>query len=353
METIEEELSPNLKLLAIGFLPPPLGGVSVSFEIFCNTLARDNKVDLTVINLSNIQKDTCLPKALFILIKQMWLHIGKCDVVKLYCATPQLSTIGLVILIVCRFRRKLFILRKAAGTDHRTLGGVAGRIADFVVKCSDLFLAQTKVLVALCRKRGVAHAKWYPTNRPLGPPAELRNKCKRLVFMGQIRLSKGIFELIEAAEGLPNSGIVDVYGPFFDDLDETIFKGKTQINYRGILRPDKVAAKLREYDAFVLPTKAVTEGYPGFILEALSVGLPGISTTVGGIPEIINDHCGILVSPGNVAELRSAMHRLILDESLYASLCKGALSTREEFSSEYWTNWLVAQCKHMLSTLER
>lgn len=341
-------ISKKIIILAIGFLPPPLGGVSVSFKIFCDIISNNEDVDLKIINLTGTRKNNFLLKEVLALVIRIWTYASQCDIVMLYCATPQISTLGLVTLILCRLRKKPFILRKAAGTDYLSLGFFSGSVADFVVHHTDLFLAQTKHLVKLCQDRGISQTHWYPTSRPVGTLIDFKTQCRRFVFVGQVRPSKGIIELIEAAEGLPNNSHIDVYGPFFDGLSEDIFRNKAQIHYHGILEPDQVQDKLREYDAFVLPTKADTEGYPGAILEALSVGLPCISTIIGGIPEILDERCGILVPPGNADALKAAMHGMILDESLYRRLCKGAYDARNNFSAESWTNWFIEKCKQLM-----
>lgn len=59
-------------------------------------------------------------------------------------------------------------------------------------------------------------------------------------------------------------------------------------------------------DIFLLPSR--TEAFPYAILEAGSVGLPIIATSVGGIPEIIRDmQNGILVHPRNPKEIAEAI----------------------------------------------
>lgn len=334
----------NLRILAIGFLPPPLGGISVSFRSFCDIVSKRGDVDLRVINLSGIRLKGGLICGIIRVVRQSWCGIGWSDIVTLYCATPQVPTLALVIWAFCRLRRKPFILRKAAGMDHLDLGPISGRVAEFVVGHADLFLAQTKQLVEKCRSRGIERVEWYPTSRPLCPLISRRTLCRRFVYIGQIRPSKGIFELIAASDRLSDGVYIDVYGPFYDGMNEKLLHSRSRISYKGILSPNNVVETLKEYDAFVLPSKALTEGYPGAILEALSVGLPIISTTVGGIPEIVNDKCGILIEPGNEEALLQAMRHLITDENVYQSLCRGVREAREQFSSEYWTDWLVQQC---------
>jgi len=68
----------------------------------------------------------------------------------------------------------------------------------------------------------------------------------------------------------------------------------------------------RSADLFVLPS--YNEGLPMGILEAMSFGLPVVSTPVGGIPELVQDgRNGILVTPGDVAGLAIAISGLLAD----------------------------------------
>ncbi|MCJ7603815.1 MAG: glycosyltransferase family 4 protein [Desulfobulbaceae bacterium] len=339
----------KIKLLAIGFLPPPLGGVSVSFKIFCDLVLKRDDVDLRVTNLFEMRHNDRLISGVLKFLIKTWHDTGWSDVVKLYCATSQVPTIALIVEFICRIRRKPFILRKAAGFDHRDLGPIKGRISEFVVKRADLFLVQTKYLEKACRNRGIIQTRWYPTTRLLGPQCKETKRCRHFIYVGHVRASKGLNELIEVAGKLTKPCDIDVYGPFFDGMTEAVFQDKLNIHYRGVLEPEHVQEKMSEYDAFVLPSKAHSEGYPGTILEALSVGLPVISTTVGGIPEIVDDRCGILVSPGNVEALFAAMNRLISDEAYYQRLCQNVLEVRECFSAVSWGDWFVTQCERLNS----
>ncbi|MEJ2721279.1 MAG: glycosyltransferase, partial [bacterium] len=140
------------------------------------------------------------------------------------------------------------------------------------------------------------------------------------------------------------SATLDVYGPFFDGLDESLFQPGARAEYKGLLDPGEVIDTLRKYDAVILPSKARSEGYPGVILEAYSIGLPVIASAVGGIPEIVDDRCGILIEPGDEEALLSAMRRLVSDNAAYRRLCKGAREARERYSSEYWVGWMVQAC---------
>jgi len=73
---------------------------------------------------------------------------------------------------------------------------------------------------------------------------------------------------------------------------------------------DAAAEYLKAFNIFILPS--IKEGLPYTILEAGMASLPVIATTVGGIPEIIDDmKSGVLVQPKNPRELAHAMSFMI------------------------------------------
>lgn len=93
-----------------------------------------------------------------------------------------------------------------------------------------------------------------------------------------------------------------------------------------------VPAFLRQLDLFVLPS--LSEGLPMALLEAMAAAVPVLSTTVGGIPDIL-DHgqAGVLVSPGDVPALAAAMLELIQDRDLRDTLAlRGRLRVEAAFS---------------------
>ncbi len=52
------------------------------------------------------------------------------------------------------------------------------------------------------------------------------------------------------------------------------------------------------------------------LLEAMANGLPSITSPVGGIPDVFrNGLDGMLVTPGDVDQIRAAMARLIADDT--------------------------------------
>jgi glycosyltransferase involved in cell wall biosynthesis len=58
-------------------------------------------------------------------------------------------------------------------------------------------------------------------------------------------------------------------------------------------------------------------------IEALSAGLPVVTTRLGAAPEIIDDSCGVLVPPADPAALAAALRRLVENPGLRARLGRG------------------------------
>jgi glycosyltransferase involved in cell wall biosynthesis len=58
------------------------------------------------------------------------------------------------------------------------------------------------------------------------------------------------------------------------------------------------------------------EGLGMVFMEALAARLPVVTMHLGGAPELIDDQCGILAPPGDVAAVADALDRLIQDRAL-------------------------------------
>ncbi len=98
------------------------------------------------------------------------------------------------------------------------------------------------------------------------------------------------------------------------------------VELTGALPQDGVYEHLRNADAFVLPSFA--EGVPVVLMEAMSMGVPSISTRVGGIAELIEDGVnGFLLHAGDVDGLVDRLEALMDRGEDFAELRKRARET--------------------------
>lgn len=81
------------------------------------------------------------------------------------------------------------------------------------------------------------------------------------------------------------------------------------VRFTGLLQGQALADELASGDFLVLSSNY--ENMPVVILEALACGLPVVSTNVGGIKEMIDNECGILVPAKDTERLADAMQTMI------------------------------------------
>jgi glycosyltransferase involved in cell wall biosynthesis len=75
-------------------------------------------------------------------------------------------------------------------------------------------------------------------------------------------------------------------------------------------------------DVFVMPT--FYEGYGMAVADAIAHGLPVVGSRTGGIPDLVDEGCGVLVAPGAIDPLTTALDRVIRDDAWRAALAAGA-----------------------------
>ncbi len=146
-----------------------------------------------------------------------------------------------------------------------------------------------------------------------------------IVAVGRLIAKKGFADLLRTCWLLMERGQsfrCEIFGegPLEQELREQI----TQLDLEGRveLPGAKPQHEIRELLAaatvFVMPSVVDPDGgmdnLPTVIMEAMVAGLPVVSTSIGGIPEmVIQNETGFLVSPGDAAALAGAIEKMIND----------------------------------------
>jgi len=153
--------------------------------------------------------------------------------------------------------------------------------------------------------------------------------AERLVLtVANLRPEKGYDVLLESARLLAETGepvrVVAVgRGPLRDELEER--RRALGLGDRFVFagQRDDALRLMAGADLFVLASRQ--EGLPVALMEAASVGLPIVATTVGEIPRLFtSDLDAVLVPPENAEALAAAIARVAADESLRGRLGRGA-----------------------------
>ena len=155
--------------------------------------------------------------------------------------------------------------------------------------------------------------------------------------------------LIRIKKKYPNAKLCMV-GPDKDgSLKDVLTLAKKEnlissIEITGYLSKKEWIEKSKEYSIFINTTNY--DNIPVSIIEAMALGLPVISTNVGGMPYLIeNMENGILVEKNNPNEMANSVFKLIEDSKLTRKLTRNARLKVEKFDSsnvkEQWRKILV------------
>ena len=337
-----------MQVLLIGPLPPPVGGATLLFKQLARELSGRHDVSVLVVNTSRASAGggDALRRALRVAVELVG-SIRRCDVVSFHSSRRGAALFGPVVAIVCKVYRKPWIFRgfgDFAGW-HRSSGRLIRTSFEQTALRADVVLFETKDSVKYFESRTASHVGWYANSRPPSEAPIARETpprhSSRFVFVGHVKPSKGVRELIMAGQQLAGKVHVDVFGELSEGLHERDFNG-AHVQYRGSVAPEDVSRTIRAYDALVLPTYYDGEGYPGVILEAYAEGIPVITTRWRSIPEIVDDgRSGLLIPPKDVTALADAMDRIAAQPEFAASLRSGAALMAIAFSSPFWTQRFV------------
>lgn len=170
-----------------------------------------------------------------------------------------------------------------------------------------------------------------PAVRPALPASATRPFT--VLYVGRLVERKGLAYLIDAIADMPAGrgarAIIVGDGPDRLALEaQARARGvQDRIAFRGWVSPDDLDAAYREADAFALPAvvdrRGDTEGLGMVLLEAMTYGIPVVSTPLGGIPDIVeHEHTGLLVPPNDAAALAAALTLLATDAPLAERLAR-------------------------------
>ena len=209
---------------------------------------------------------------------------------------------------------------------------------DFYVSQCALKLSQVKVL-------------YNPIEIPKTSPRFFNPSQITLVYLGKINQRKGIDDLLQALALIVSEDqlrskiqlVIAGNGRIEEALDlARELNIDDLVQFPGWINSQQRNKLLAQGDIFILPS--YNEGLPMALLEAMSWGLPVVTTPVGGIPElVINDETGLLVGTGNIKHLSSAIRFLIEDDYRRLRLGNAARTCVQSLDIENY--------KHKLSKL--
>jgi glycosyltransferase involved in cell wall biosynthesis len=188
-------------------------------------------------------------------------------------------------------------------------------------------------------------------------PIVVSQGASDLLFIGELRLLKGVDVLIAAIRQLAQEGrsvdgrkvTATIVG---DGPDRAQFEREVgkhglgeQVQFVGA-KPARQAFSLGRL--LIVPSRA--ESLPYIVLEAAAAGVPMIATQVGGIPEIFGPDAGALVAPGDPAALAQAISQATQDRGArHSASLRLKTRLRALFSADAMTDAILAAYREAIA----
>lgn len=184
----------------------------------------------------------------------------------------------------------------------------------------------------------------------MGKPVRRSNsdntkKPFKLIVVSRQSYHKGAGRTMAALSVLKQRGINAEFtiigdGDYLDDLKKLAVELDLtdQVNFLGQVGSTEVINQLRQADLFVFPTTA-PEGFPKSVLEAMSAGLPIITSRVSVLPELVgNTDSGFALEELSPEAIADAIQTLASDEAIYTRFSTNAYKKAQEYTLENWAD---------------
>ncbi|MCB0170648.1 MAG: glycosyltransferase [Anaerolineae bacterium] len=203
------------------------------------------------------------------------------------------------------------------------------KAAQFVIVISEFNRKFLQTIVpdhVIAQKTHVVHCGIDVT--AFAPPSKVIHDQPLMLAVGRLVEKKGYPHLIRACKVLVQQGyrfecLIIGGGPEEQRLQQLVIDHRLEdyVRLEGVVFQEKMKDYLSRADICVLPCVVASDqdmdGIPNTLMEAMAMEIPVVSTTISGIPELIeHEKTGLLVPPENEEALAEALARLLDDDTL-------------------------------------
>lgn len=177
------------------------------------------------------------------------------------------------------------------------------------------------------------------------------NSCV-LGFVGRLAEQKGVLPMLTAIASFFQENqhchlVIAGTGELEKKVRAFISKNGLQDRVHLLGFRSDVTALMSEFDMLLVPS--LWEGFGLVLIEAMSVGTPCIASRVSSIPEIVDhEHNGLLIEPGDSAQLLQALRRLQADRELLLRLGQAG---REKVRAVFAETTMIANYERLFDDL--
>ncbi len=190
---------------------------------------------------------------------------------------------------------------------------------------------------------------------PEGTEYSLSEPGDYILYFGRLSHEKGTMTLLKAYEKA-NVNMPLYYvgtGPIKEQLEDYVKENNLsdKVKLLGFKSGEELKKLVRDSLCVVLPSEWYENG-PYTIMEAMAVGKPVIVTSLGGLPEMVdNGENGYVVSPFNAEELSAALTAICKLDANQLKLMgeKSMQKAKNSFDSKKYIEELVLKYNELLS----
>jgi len=343
-------------ILLVGQTPPPYHGQAV---VSAMLLDHDWK-DLEVERLRMSYSDTIdeVGKAgvgkiihlLGLILKTWWIALSKRPRILYYLPAsankvPVIRDIIYLGLVRWLFPRTVFHYHAGGLPEYLETAGLLGKVAQKIYSKADLSVEICRTEHSPGRIFGAKQTKYIANGLDveLVPRSRPDDAEARVLFLGALNEGKGVLDVIRATQlGRANRSQFHVHmvgawasEEFREEAEMLIAEKELEntIQFPGPISGNEKWQAYADADLFVFPSHYQSENFPLVLIEAMAFGLPIVSTTWRGIPQLVgNSGAAILCDINSPEQYADAIEDVLKNSDRRQQIIESA---RKHYENNY------------------
>ena len=338
---------PGLRIVLVGPLPPPSGGMANQTRALAGLLAGEGAL-VTVVQTNAAYRPAWIGRVrgvragfrLAAYARRLWRALHDADVAHVMANSGwSWHLVAAPALWLARLRRVPAVVHYHGGEAVGFLAR-SGAVVRATMARAAAVVVPSRFLQEVFARHGIAAvvianvvdlARFHPRapgTRP-GPRVLIARNLERIYDVATALRAFAVVRMAVPDATLCIAGTGPERAALLRLRDELALGDA--VEFCGRLEPEAMAERLR--DARISLNPSLADNMPVSVLEAMASGVTVVSTRVGGVPFVVRDGVtGVLVAPGDAQAMAGAIVRLLSDEALAARLAEAACADAQQYA---------------------
>lgn len=243
-----------------------------------------------------------------------------------------------------------FLFRKKI--SYVVIGGWIAQMTDknrwlmFFLKRLEGIYVETSFMKQELEQRGLSNVRVLPNPKNLVPLSEDEipacSEPMALCTFSRVIEQKGIEEAIQAVKQMNQNqrvATLDICGPIEDEYQERFSALQAEfpdyIRYCGAIPSEQSVSVLKKYDLHLFPTKFLTEGIPGSIIDGYYAGLPVLASKWESFADVVVDGVtGVGYQFGDYDDFFRQLQTLVANPETVFKMKQNSLKRAKQYQQE-------------------